>query len=139
MLQFLLDTDHLTLFQYKHPSLMRQIAAHPAGALGISPISIEETHARPAGDPFPALTGVAHIQAYANLVSAVEMLTLFPVVPFDRAGEGRFQQLRAARLRVGTQDLKIASIALENNLTLLTRNNRDFGRIPGLVLADWSV
>ena len=37
MLRFLLDTDHLTLYQYQHPPLMRQIAIHPAGRTGDQP------------------------------------------------------------------------------------------------------
>jgi len=60
-------------------------------------------------------------------------------VPFDAACENQFQQLRALRLRVGTQDLKIAAVALANQLVVLTRNRRDFGRIPGLAVDDWSV
>ena len=42
MLQFLFDTDHLTLFQHQHPPLMQRIALHPAGSVAICPINIEE-------------------------------------------------------------------------------------------------
>jgi predicted nucleic acid-binding protein len=36
-----------------------------------------------------------------------------------------------------TMDLRIASIALSQNGTLLTRNQRDFDRIPGLITQNW--
>ena len=85
------------------------------------------------------LTGTAHIQAYAHLIAALQMVHLFPIVPFDQACETQFQQLRASDPRIGTRDLKIAAVALANSLTLLSRNRRDFGRIPGLMLDDWSV
>ena len=117
---------------------MQQIAAHPSGTVGICPISIEETLRGRLAPLARGLKGTIHVQAYAHLVAAVELFYLFPIVPFDLASESLFQQLRASRLRVGTQDLKIAAIALTNKLTLLTRNRSDFGRIPGLGLDDWS-
>jgi tRNA(fMet)-specific endonuclease VapC len=85
------------------------------------------------------LTGKKHVQAYAHLVAAEEMFRLFPLVSFDGASEAEFQHLHAARLRVGTLDLKIAAIALAKGLTVVTRKRSDFGRVPGLALEDWSV
>ena len=139
MPQFLFDTDHLTFFQYKHPPLMQRLAIEPADAVAICPINIEEIMRGRLAVLARVLTGAKHVQAYARLVAAEEMFRVFPLVPFDSSSESRFQQLRAARLGVGTLDLKIAAIALTNGLTVLTRNRSDFGRVPGLPLADWSV
>lgn len=46
--------------------------------------------------------------------------------------------LKATVKRAGTQDLKIAAIVLSVNGILVTRNQRDFARIPGLVIEDWT-
>ncbi len=138
MLQFLFDTDHLTLFQHKHSPLMRRLSLQPADSVGICPINIEETVRGRLASLSHVLKGNLHVQAYAHLVAAVKMFGLFPLVPFDTASENQFQLLRTAKLRVGTLDLKIAAIALNNGLTVLTRNRTDFGRVPGLVLDDWS-
>ena len=43
------------------------------------------------------------------------------------------------RLNVGGMDLRIASIALELAATVVTANTRDFTRVPGLSVVDWSV
>ncbi|MBM3862272.1 MAG: type II toxin-antitoxin system VapC family toxin [Verrucomicrobia bacterium] len=45
--------------------------------------------------------------------------------------------LRKHRLRVGTMDLKIASICLAHDATLLTRNLADFQKVPGLRVENW--
>ena len=36
-------------------------------------------------------------------------------------------------------DLRIAAIALAGNLTVLTRNKSDFGKILGLPIQDWTI
>ena len=49
-----------------------------------------------------------------------------------------FEEWRATRVRVGTTDLRIAAIARTNMLTILTRNRRDFERIPDVNVEDWT-
>jgi tRNA(fMet)-specific endonuclease VapC len=61
------------------------------------------------------------------------------VRPFDDAAAAVFESLRAHGVRVGTMDLRIASIAMANNLTVLTRNLVDFEQVPGLKVEDWTV
>ena len=73
------------------------------------------------------------------MIDTLGLLHQFPIVPFDLASENQFQTLLAMRHRVGRQDLKIAAIALANNLTVVTRNRRDFTRVPGLAIDDWSI
>jgi tRNA(fMet)-specific endonuclease VapC len=36
-------------------------------------------------------------------------------------------------------DLRIASIALVNSCTVLTSNLKDFRKVPGLLVEDWTV
>jgi tRNA(fMet)-specific endonuclease VapC len=52
--------------------------------------------------------------------------------------DSKYTELVKAKVRVGTKDLRIASIALVNNATVLTRNVRDFGKVPGLLTEDWT-
>ena len=67
------------------------------------------------------------------------LLARTAVVPFDAAAETHFQDLLSRRLRVGTQDLKIAAVAASLGAVLVTRNHRDFGQIPDLLIEDWSL
>jgi len=42
------------------------------------------------------------------------------------------------RIRIGTMDLRIASIALVEGATVLTANASDFEKVPGLTIDDWT-
>jgi tRNA(fMet)-specific endonuclease VapC len=45
--------------------------------------------------------------------------------------------LRKQRIRIGSQDLKIAAIALTRDALLLSANLRDFRHVPGLRVENW--
>ncbi|OUC13580.1 MAG: VapC toxin family PIN domain ribonuclease [Alkalinema sp. CACIAM 70d] len=67
----------------------------------------------------------------------------FLSLPFDGAAAiicGRLRaQLKAAGVPIGSYDLQIAAIALAHNLTLVTHNTGEFGRVQGLRLEDWEI
>jgi tRNA(fMet)-specific endonuclease VapC len=79
------------------------------------------------------------INAYARLHKLLDNFSKRPVLDFDQAAADQFQQLRKTKLRIGTMDLKIASIVLANGATLLSRNLSDFRRVPRLQVEDWTV
>jgi tRNA(fMet)-specific endonuclease VapC len=137
MLRYLLDTDHLTLFQRGHAPVARRVALEPPDAIGISVVTIEESLRGRLAQLARAGDVPARIKQYMLLEQSIQLFAQFPIVSYDQDAETNFQQLRA--LRMGTQDRKIASIALAAQLILVTANRRDFARVPGLVLEDWSV
>ena len=83
--------------------------------------------------------GELRVHAYRKLMETVLLFSTISTIPFDLACEQQFQELRKRKIRIGSQDLRLASTALVHNLIVVTRNQRDFGLIPGLVLEDWSV
>jgi tRNA(fMet)-specific endonuclease VapC len=56
---------------------------------------------------------------------------------FDERAADIFGDLRQQRIRIGTQDLKIASICLANDALLLSRNLVDFQQVPNLRVESW--
>jgi tRNA(fMet)-specific endonuclease VapC len=60
-------------------------------------------------------------------------------VDFDSAAAEAYDNLRRSRIRIGTMDLKIAAIVISLDATLLSRNQRDFRKVPGLKIEDWTI
>jgi len=136
---FLLDTDHLTLYQMGHPQLLRNVALHLADQLAISVITAEEQLMGWQRALHQARDDVRREQIYQRMALAVEALSGWRVLPLALAALSRHAVLIRQRLNVGSNDLKIAASALENNAIVVTRNLRDFGRVSGLSCQDWTV
>ncbi|HQU44632.1 MAG TPA: type II toxin-antitoxin system VapC family toxin, partial [Pirellulales bacterium] len=77
------------------------------------------------------------VPAYTRLGRFLKAMTDTEIVAFDERAADQFTALRRQRIRIGTMDLKIASIALVNGATLVTANLRDFSQIPGLRCENW--
>lgn len=69
-------------------------------------------------------------------------LAPFAWLPFDDAAADCYAtaryHLEARGTSIGERDLIIAATALPHGLTVITHNSREFGRVPGLRVQDWS-
>ena len=140
MSRWLLDTDALSLFQRQHPALTSRVHAHPPASLFLASITIQEQ----AQGWLAALNAARSEQHLAETHHLLVRLLVpswgqFAILPFNEQAIVRFASLRILKLNVGANDSRIASVALEHNLIVVTRNIRDFGRVPGIVTEDWSV
>lgn len=60
------------------------------------------------------------------------------VLSFTPEAQGRFTAIKRRCPRLSMMDLRIASIAVATESTLLKRNLRDFRQVPGLYVEDWT-
>jgi tRNA(fMet)-specific endonuclease VapC len=79
------------------------------------------------------------IKGYQGLRDVVNYLSKFKIFNYTLEAHDHFRELREQKIRIGTQDLRIAAISLSENSILVTRNYRDFSQIPNLRLQDWTI
>jgi tRNA(fMet)-specific endonuclease VapC len=136
---FAFDTDHFSLYQVGHPQVLRNVAIHANHAHALTVITVEEELTGWQRALRNAKDDARREHVYQRLAQTAEAFSGWIVLPFPLAAMQRHSSLLRARLNVGSFDLKIAAIALEYQATVVTRNIRDFGRVPGLAIVDWSV
>ena len=68
-------------------------------------------------------------------------LSAFEIVPFDDRDAEQFGIIRALLEKqgqpIGVYDLEIASQGLARNMTVVTNNEKEFRRVPGLMVENW--
>ena len=140
MSRYLLDTDTITLLQFGHATVVRNVAARPNTDILLCVVSFQEQMRGWLGRLGKLAAPAQQADWYDRLVTRLfPVWRRFDMLPFPLSALQRFQQVRALRLNVGLMDLRLATVALENNLTVVTRNVRDFNRVPGVRTEDWSV
>ena len=137
----LIDTDHLSVLSNRrsaaHATLVQRMTSSADQAFAIPVICVEEQCRG-----WLALVNRARrihdqIEPYQRLAKLIDFLSDWHVTPFDASAADEFERLRKQRVRIGTQDLKIAATAIVNEALLLTANLRDFRQVPGLRAEDW--
>jgi tRNA(fMet)-specific endonuclease VapC len=139
---YLFDTDHMSLIEHggaEYERILTHLRAVPPDDVATTIISYEEQTRGWLSRIAQMNTPERQIAVYSELKRQLRNYCDIAVVEFDAKAAAEFKRPRQAGVRIGPMDLKIAAIALTNNATVLTRNSRDFARVPGLKFEDWSV
>ena len=138
----ILDTDHLSILDrdtIEAFNLGRRLASVPPEEVAVTIITYEEQMRGWFAVIAQAKTTPRQVEAYRKLRRFINQFSQINLIDYDAEAANQFEQIRQAKVRVGTKDLRIASICLASDATLLTRNSKDFGQVTGLKFEDWSV
>ena len=133
-MMFLFDTDTLSnvIGREPSPSLLVRLGAVPAEEQFTTAINVGEM-----------VYGAERSSRREYLLTQCQerLWPMVRILPFDRAAGETYGRLRAELERAGTPlaepDLRIAAIAVANDLTVVTGNVRHFSRVPGLQVENW--
>ena len=136
---FVLDTDTLTLFLRAHPKVVDRMSRASAEVVLTAVTRMEQLRGR-FDAIFKAENRAGLVKAQERLAETENDLARFDILPIDEETATEFDRLLAAKglRRIGRGDLLIASIVLANAATLVTRNFRDFQKVPGLQIENWA-
>ena len=133
MTRFLLDAGIISeLARSPAGPLSKRVRRLPSGSLCTSVIVAAEIH-----------SGLARSRSETLAHHLMLTLEAFPVLPFEAPADRIYGDIRAQLERAGTpvgsNDLLIAAHALALGCTLVTANERELSRVPGLKVENWLV
>ena len=131
---YLFDTDTLSNIVKRRPSkqLLNRLQGLPMGLQYTTSINIGEIY-----------YGACRTRQRDQIIKAFEahVFTNVTILPFDKKSGVVFGRLKAALEKQGIgcsePDLRIAAIAIQHDLILITGNAKRFADIPGLSIENW--
>ena len=142
-MSFLLDTQHITVLQTKSQpafsALDRRMNQHPASAFYYCVVSLHEQSIGAHAYINQATKAAGVIRGYQMLQRMLKSFCGAQLLAFDQGAADQVDLIRSQGVSIRAMDLRIAAIALANNCTVLTKNFKDFKKVPRLTVEDWTI
>jgi tRNA(fMet)-specific endonuclease VapC len=142
MTYYVLDTDHLSVLQRREEPaftvLSKKLSAYSPDLIFVTIISFQEQFQGWMAFINRSASASQLVTAYSKLENLIRSFSLSQILPFDQNASAIADSLKSQHLGIGTLDLRIASIALSQDAVLLTRNVRDFEKVPNLKVENWT-
>jgi tRNA(fMet)-specific endonuclease VapC len=133
-MKFMLDTNIcIYIIRQKPQNVLKHFNKYSPGEIGISSVTLAELQ-----------YGVAKSRYVQNNQEALrEFILPLEVAPFEDEAAKVYGSVRAgleaSGKPVGSMDMLIGAHALSLGVILVTNNTKEFRRIKGLKIADWTV
>jgi tRNA(fMet)-specific endonuclease VapC len=134
---YVFDTDHISLYGRDFHEIVERVAFTQTPLI-TTVVTVEEQIRGRMKQLAETKTDSHRSQVYEWLTQTIRFLNAFEVLQYTVEAQQTFIRLRSERVRIGTRDLRIASITLAHSGVVLTRNRKDFAQVPGLTTEDWS-
>jgi tRNA(fMet)-specific endonuclease VapC len=141
MMLIALDTDILTDVLYGDPVLTARLATIPIHEQSVPVVVVEEIIRGRFNVIRQAEAGRGRVsleEAYERFQQSVTDTRAYTILPFTAAAAALVAAWKQQRIRVATHDMRIAAICIVHGATLITRNARDYAKIPGLTFDVWN-
>ena len=136
-----LDSDHLSILQHPQSPLYERLTAamnrSPDLNFATTVVTLEEQMRGWLAAINRTRDVHKQLLYYSRLAGLVDFFSRWQILPFQEPAADLFVALRKSGIRIGTMDLKIAAIALTNDVLLLSANLRDFGQVNQLRVENW--
>lgn len=131
-MKLLLDTNIcIYIIKQQPPAVLNRFHEFQIGDIAISAITLSELRYGVAKSAYQEKNGAA----------LDEFIIPLEVVPFDEQAAAAYGTIRSTLEKegtpIGSMDLLIAAHAVSLGIALVT-NTREFKRIPGLTILDWT-
>lgn len=132
-MKYMLDTNIcIYIIRKKPPSVIRRMLRIDPGNVCISAITLSELEYGASKSAFPN----------QNKLALAEFLAPIAIAAYDDQASAEYGELRAklekAGTPIGSLDVLIAAHALSLQVSLVTNNEREFKRVPGLRVVNWA-
>jgi tRNA(fMet)-specific endonuclease VapC len=136
---YLLDTDTLTHLHTGNTNVINRLESLQDEEVVITIVTKVEILRGRIDYLLKAFSGNDLLKAQELFSRSETLLNELPVISINQNAANQFDRLQSVSKfrKIGRADLLIASIALANQATLVTRNLRHFRQIPHLSLENW--
>jgi tRNA(fMet)-specific endonuclease VapC len=141
-MRYLLDTDHLSILQKSsgqdYENLSNRMERLHISEFAISIVTVHEQFLGSNVYISRSQSPTDLVRGYEFMNKLVRSFKMIPVIGFDDLAATTFQDFKSRKIKLATMDLRIAAIAITKQVILLTRNRKDFAKVPGLTIEDWT-